>query len=243
MRTRTRRWIGAPTAPNIRRSWRFQPWVSVARYQVRSGDGSRSQQLAQAAASRWRSSAGERRAWPAPRRAGSPPGAPRPARSSSGAPSPMAYSRSTPWRGWSTRSAHSPSLVSSSIPSESWSSRPTGYSRAPSGTSAVGMNSSTVCAGVPVLGRRGDAGRLVEQQVRHRGGAADDVAVDRDDHPIRVDLRTDRRAACRRRSPGRRRSSIRRPGGRRRRPRRAPSGAVRSPSGFDSVIVPADRRL
>ena len=37
IRTRTSRSIGASTAPNIRRSWRFQPWRSVARYQVRSG--------------------------------------------------------------------------------------------------------------------------------------------------------------------------------------------------------------
>ena len=34
MRTRTSRSIGAPTAPNIRRSWRFQPWVRTARYQA-----------------------------------------------------------------------------------------------------------------------------------------------------------------------------------------------------------------
>ena len=46
------------------------------------------------------------------------------------ASSPTAYSRSTPWRGWSMRCAHAPSLVSSSRPSESRSSRPTGYSRA-----------------------------------------------------------------------------------------------------------------
>ena len=39
MRTRTSRTIGASTAPNIRRSWRFQPWARVARYQA-SGGGS-----------------------------------------------------------------------------------------------------------------------------------------------------------------------------------------------------------
>ena len=57
---------------------------------------------------------------------------------------PMAYSRSTPCRGWRTRSAHAPSLVRTSRPSESWSRRPTGKSRPPSGTSAVGIMSSTV---------------------------------------------------------------------------------------------------
>ena len=46
--------------------------------------------------------------------------------SSSGRRRPSAYSRSTPKRGWRTRSAHGPSLVSRSRPSESWSSRPTG---------------------------------------------------------------------------------------------------------------------
>ena len=39
---------------------------------------------------------------------------------------PIAYSRSTPNRGWRTRSAHAPSFVSRMSPSESWSSRPTG---------------------------------------------------------------------------------------------------------------------
>ena len=34
IRTRTSRSIGASTAPNIRRSWRFQPCRSTARYQV-----------------------------------------------------------------------------------------------------------------------------------------------------------------------------------------------------------------
>ena len=37
IRTRTSRSTGAPTAPNIRRSWRFQPCASVARYQFSSG--------------------------------------------------------------------------------------------------------------------------------------------------------------------------------------------------------------
>ena len=36
IRTRTSRSIGAPTAPNIRRSWRFQPWARIARYQTRA---------------------------------------------------------------------------------------------------------------------------------------------------------------------------------------------------------------
>ena len=35
MRTRTRRATGTPTAANMRRSWRRQPWASVTRYQVR----------------------------------------------------------------------------------------------------------------------------------------------------------------------------------------------------------------
>ena len=39
IRTRTSRSIGAPTAPNIRRSWRFQPWARIARYQTRSPGG------------------------------------------------------------------------------------------------------------------------------------------------------------------------------------------------------------
>ena len=39
IRTRTSRAIGASTAPNIRRSWRFQPWASVARYQTSAGSG------------------------------------------------------------------------------------------------------------------------------------------------------------------------------------------------------------
>jgi len=39
--TRTSRSTGAPTAPNIRRSCRFQPCVSVARYQTRSRGGGR----------------------------------------------------------------------------------------------------------------------------------------------------------------------------------------------------------
>ena len=32
MRTRTRRWTGAPTAPNMRRNCRFIPCWSVAKY-------------------------------------------------------------------------------------------------------------------------------------------------------------------------------------------------------------------
>ena len=39
IRTRTSRSIGAPTAPNIRRSWRFQPCARIARYQTRSPGG------------------------------------------------------------------------------------------------------------------------------------------------------------------------------------------------------------
>ena len=41
IRTRTSRSTGAPTAPNIRRSWRFQPCVEVARYQASGGGGGR----------------------------------------------------------------------------------------------------------------------------------------------------------------------------------------------------------
>ena len=39
IRTRTSRSTGAPTAPNIRRSWRFQPCARIARYQTRAPGG------------------------------------------------------------------------------------------------------------------------------------------------------------------------------------------------------------
>ena len=72
IRTRTSRSIGAPTAPNIRRSWRFQPWARIARYQTRSpGGGARSvDQPARLDLGR-RAETGQ--ASPAPRRAGSRP--------------------------------------------------------------------------------------------------------------------------------------------------------------------------
>ena len=85
-----------------------------------------------------------REASPGPRRGGCPALSARTWSAVSGRASATAYSRSTPKRGWRTRSAQSPSFVSSSSPSESWSSRPTGYSRVPSGARAVGTRSRTV---------------------------------------------------------------------------------------------------
>ena len=73
IRTRTSRSIGAPTAPNIRRSWRFQPCASVARYQARSAAaaGARSVDEPVGLDAGHRPQADERRR--APRRARCPP--------------------------------------------------------------------------------------------------------------------------------------------------------------------------
>ena len=83
IRTRTSRSTGAPTASNMRRSWRFQPWASVARYQPALGR--------RAEAGR-RGGAPPSRSWPQAAQRREPllepdPGlAPRPARCRAGAP-------------------------------------------------------------------------------------------------------------------------------------------------------------
>ena len=93
----------------------------------RAPAAARSQQLGQALEPRWRSSAAGRRAWPAPRRAGSRPASASTWSLSRGVREADARTRARRrGAGWSTRSAQSPSLVSSSMPSESWSRRPTG---------------------------------------------------------------------------------------------------------------------
>ena len=62
----------APTSPNIRRSWRFQPWCSTARYQVSRSDPGPSNSDTMPRLRRWSPDAG-RRSWPSP-----PPVPPRP---------------------------------------------------------------------------------------------------------------------------------------------------------------------
>ena len=62
IRTRTSRSIGAPTAPNIRRSWRFQPWARIAdTRRAAPGGGSRSATSRRGLELGRRSEAGERR--------------------------------------------------------------------------------------------------------------------------------------------------------------------------------------
>ena len=143
IRTRTSRVIGAPTAANMRRTCRFQPWRSTTRYQARPSvvGGPRS-------ACRRVVSTGlaGRTGWANVARPSSmsiPSSSAARCSFESQAVRPTEYSRSTPKRGCSTRSAHSPSLVTSSRPSLSRSSRPTGYRRA-SEVIAVGSSWRTV---------------------------------------------------------------------------------------------------
>ena len=110
----------------------------------------------------------------------------------SGARRPIAYSRSMPWRGCRTRSAHAPSLVSTSSPSRILVEAADRVEAATLGEHRRRDHVEHGLGGVAVADRRGDAARLVEHQVLGRRGGPDDPAVDGDDRLGGVDLHPER---------------------------------------------------
>ena len=191
IRTRTSRSIGAPTAPNMRRSWRFQPWARVARYQV-SGSGA------------GRSSAAEafdlgvgHRSQPAERGEPFLDGDARlegldllavePAAQADGVLAFHAVSRvQDALRPLPVVGEDQQALGIEVQAADRVQPRALGHQR---GRQVV----QDRLGGVAVADRRRDTGRLVQQQVRLLRRGPDDPAVDRDDRPRAVDLRADAR--------------------------------------------------
>ena len=201
MRTRTSRWTGAPTAPNIRRNCRFQPWVSVARYQTSWPGGGRSR-----APSRSTSISVIDRSAPtvaSPSSSATPPRSASTCSASSGVASADRVLTLDAVARVEDPVGPRPVVGQQEHPLGILVETADRVEPGPVGHQRRRDEVEHGRVGVAVTRRRGDTGRLVQDEVGLRGGGTDDPAVDRDDRPLGVDLAPDRRRLAVDRHPAR----------------------------------------